>query len=96
MTDEVEGGRGEEEKRRMKQAYNILEVDSYEPVIVKSDREQKLYQIRSSKDKNKFYEVNAEAKTCTCQDFNFRGLKCKHITATEIINSRPDVPHFMS
>jgi hypothetical protein len=55
VTDEVEGGRGEEEKRRMKQAYNILEVDSYEPVIVKSDREQKLYQIRSSKDKNKFY-----------------------------------------
>ena len=96
VTDEVEGGRGEEEKRRMKQAYNILEVDSYEPVIIKTDREQKLYLIRSSKDKNKFYEVNAEAKTCTCQDFNFRGLKCKHITATEIINSRPDVPHFMS
>ena len=96
VTDEVEGGTGEEEKRRIKQAYNILEVNSYEPVIVETDREQKLYLIRSSKDKNKYYEVNAEAKTCTCQDFNFRGLKCKHITATEIINSKPDVPHFMS
>jgi superfamily II DNA or RNA helicase len=55
VTDEVEGGTGKEEKRRIKQAYNILEVNSYEPVIVRSDREQKLYQIRSSKDKNKFY-----------------------------------------
>jgi hypothetical protein len=78
------------------QAYNILEVNSYEPVIVETDLEQKLYLIRSSKDKNKYYEVNAEAKTCTCQDFNIRGLKCKHITATEIINSRLVVPHFMS
>jgi len=96
VTDEVEGGTEEEEKRRIKQAYNILEVNSYEPVIVETDREQKLYLLRSSKDKNLYYEINAEAKTCTCQDFNIRGLKCKHITATEIITSRPDVPHFMS
>ena len=52
VTDEVEGGTGEQEKRRMKQAYNILEVNSYEPVIVETDREQKLYLLRSSKDKN--------------------------------------------
>ncbi len=49
VTDEVEGGTGEEEKRRIKQAYNILEVNSYESVIVETDREQKLYQIRTVK-----------------------------------------------
>jgi superfamily II DNA or RNA helicase len=90
VTDEVEGGTGEaqaKEKRRIKQAYNILEVNSYEPVVVETDRKQKLYQIKSSKDKNKHYEVNVQAKTCTCQDFNFRGIKCKHITATEILDT---------
>lgn len=96
VTDEVEGGTVEEEKRRIKQDYNILEVNSYESVIVETDREQKLCQIRSIKDKNKYYEVNAEVKTSTCQDFNFRGLKCKHITATKITKSKSDVPHFLS
>jgi superfamily II DNA or RNA helicase len=96
VTDEVDGGTGEEEKRRTKQAYNILEVNSHEPVIVDTDQEQKLYQIRSSKDRDKYYEVNAQAKTCTCKDYNFRGLKCKHITATELVNSEPDVSHFLS
>jgi hypothetical protein len=90
VTNEVEGGTGEaqaKEKRRIKQAYNILEVNSYEPVVVETDRKQKLYQIKSSKHKNKHYEVNVQAKTCTCQDFNFRGIKCKHITATEILDT---------
>ena len=31
-----------------------------------------------------------------CKDYNFRGLKCKHITATELVNSKPDVSHFLS
>ena len=100
MGDEVESGTGEAEakgeKRRIKQAYNLLESNSYEPVIVETDQEQKLYQIRSSKDRDKYYEVNAQTKTCTCEDFNFRGLKCKHITAAELINSKPDVSHFLS
>ncbi len=39
----------------------------------------------SSKDKDKFYEVNLEEKSCTCGDFAFRKVKCKHIIAAEII-----------
>ena len=76
----------ESEEMRIKEAYNILEINSYEPIIVETNHEQKLFQVRSSKEKDKFYEVNAQEKTCSCPDFNFRALKCKHIAATEILN----------
>jgi superfamily II DNA or RNA helicase len=77
-----------EENLRSKRAYNILELNSYEPVIIveeeDSDHNQKLFQVRSSKDKDRFYQVNKEMKTCSCPDFKFKTLKCKHIIATEI------------
>jgi superfamily II DNA or RNA helicase len=44
-----------------------------------------IYKVKSSKDKNKFYEVDIEKKSCTCADFIYRKVKCKHIIATEII-----------
>ena len=45
----------------------------------------KLFRVRSSlKEKNKYYDVDIENKTCTCPDFNFRQNKCKHIVATEL------------
>ena len=37
------------------------------------------------KDEDKFYEVDADIKTCTCPDFNYRLLKCKHIIATKFV-----------
>jgi hypothetical protein len=77
-----------EEYLRIKRAYNILELNSYEPVIIveeeDSDHNQKLFQVRSSEDKDRFYQVNKEMKTCSCPDFKFKTLKCKHIIATEI------------
>ena len=77
-----------EENLRIKRAYNILELNSYEPVIIVeeegSDHNQKLFQVRSSEDKDRFYQVNKEMKTCSCPDFKFKTLKCKHIIATEI------------
>ncbi len=48
-------------------------------------RKTKIYMIKSGKHNNKFYEVNVENKTCTCSDFIFRHVKCKHIIATEFI-----------
>ncbi len=48
-------------------------------------KEEIIYRIMSSKDKDKFYEVNLEKKSCTCADFVFRKVKCKHIIAAEII-----------
>ncbi|MER5176725.1 MAG: helicase-related protein, partial [Candidatus Nitrosocosmicus sp.] len=48
-------------------------------------RKTKIYMIKSEKHDNKFYEVNVENKTCTCSDFIFRNVKCKHIIATEFI-----------
>ncbi len=77
----------ENEEMRIKEAYNILEINSYEPIIVEADHEQKLFQVRSRKEKDIFYDVNAERKICSCPDFKFRTLKCKHILAAEIINS---------
>ena len=82
-----------EDQLRIKRAYNILELNAHEPLIVaENERQQqhtiynkKLYQIRSSKEKDKFYQVNAATKTCSCPDFKFNGPKCKHIIATELI-----------
>jgi superfamily II DNA or RNA helicase len=93
----TKNGEPEEEALRIKRAYNILELNSYEPIIVEEEEEeeeegyeedsnynQKLFLVRSSKEKDKFYQVNKEMKTCSCPDYKFRILKCKHIIATEI------------
>ena len=82
-----------EDRLRIKRAYNLLESNAYEPVIVAEYESQqqrtiynrKLFQIRSSKEKDKFYQVNADTKTCSCPDFKFKGPKCKHIIATELL-----------
>ena len=44
----------EVEAKRIKEAYNILEVNSYESVITETNHEQKIFQIKSSKDKDKY------------------------------------------
>jgi superfamily II DNA or RNA helicase len=81
-----------EEQLRIKRAYNILESNAYEPMIVLEQQKedtiynQKLFQIRSSKEKDKFYQVNAEIKTCSCPDFKFNNSICKHIIAAELIH----------
>jgi predicted nucleic acid-binding Zn finger protein len=49
------------------------------------EKNKKLFRVRSSvKEKNKYYDVDIENKTCTCPDFNFRQNKCKHIVAIEL------------
>ena len=85
----------EAKERRLKGAYNLLEANSYEPIIVETNGEQKLYQIKSKKDKDKSYKVKALAKTCTSPDFDFRGLKCKHITVAEILDKLGIPRHVM-
>jgi predicted nucleic acid-binding Zn finger protein len=70
--------------KRIERAYDIVELNKQEPIIIQEDNnKQQIFEVRSMKDKDKFYEVNADIKTCTCPDFNFRLLKCKHIIATE-------------
>ena len=54
--------------------------------IIENNNRKKLFRVRSSlKEKNKYYDVDIENKTCTCPDFNFRQNKCKHIVATELV-----------
>jgi superfamily II DNA or RNA helicase len=86
-----------EEQLRTKRAYNILESNAYEPMIVLEQEQQqeqdtiynqKLFHVRSSKEKDKFYRVDAEIKTCSCPDFNFNTARCKHIIATELISEQ--------
>jgi superfamily II DNA or RNA helicase len=48
-------------------------------------RKTKIYIVKSAKDKDTFYEVDIENKTCNCADFLFRHVKCKHIIATEFV-----------
>lgn len=69
--------------KRIDRAYGLLELNEKEPVILETDQRERLFRVRSAKDADKFYRVDADIKTCTCPDFNFRFLKCKHIIAAE-------------
>lgn len=69
--------------KRIDRAYSLLEMNEKEPVILETDHKDRLFKVRSAKDADKFYKVDADTKTCTCPDFNFRFLKCKHIIAAE-------------
>jgi hypothetical protein len=40
--------------------------------------------IPSSKDPRTIYYVNLLEKSCTCPDYQFRGVECKHIKACYI------------
>jgi hypothetical protein len=77
--------------KRIERAYNIIELNKQKPLIINdssnnnNDNCQQIFQVRSMKDEGKFYEVDADIKTCTCPDFNYRLLKCKHIIATEFV-----------
>jgi hypothetical protein len=69
--------------KRIDRAYRIVELNDKEPMILETDAKERLFQVRSAKDRDKFYRVDADTKVCTCPDFNFRFLKCKHIIAAE-------------
>ncbi len=69
--------------KRIDRAYGIIELNEREPVILETNRKERLFEVRNSKDKGKFYSVDTDIKMCTCPDFNFRFLKCKHIIAAE-------------
>ena len=47
----------------------------------------KIYKVKSSKDKEKNYLVNLKEQSCTCNDFIYRHVKCKHIIAAEFIST---------
>ncbi len=85
-------------EKRVEKAYGIVESKLLEPNILEqieeraneaqndSSQKTKTYIIRSRRDKDKLYKVDIENKTCTCADFVFRHVKCKHIIATEFIS----------
>lgn len=89
-------------EKRVEKAYSIVESKLLEPNILemvedraneaqndnsqKTKSKSKTYIIRSRRDKDKVYKVDIENKTCTCADFIFRHVKCKHIIATEFIS----------
>ncbi len=69
--------------KRIDRAYRIVELNEREPMILETNRNESLFEVRSGNDKDKFYSVDTDIKICTCPDFNFRFLKCKHIIAAE-------------
>jgi hypothetical protein len=73
--------------KRIDRAYRIVELNDKEPMILETDAKERLFQVRSAKDRDKFYRVDADIKVCTCPDFNFRFLKCKHIIAAEFASA---------
>ncbi len=72
--------------KRIDRAYGIVELNEREPMILETNTKERLFEVRSSKDKDKFYRVDADIKMCTCPDFSFRFLKCKHIIAAEFVS----------
>ena len=76
-------------EKRIKGAYNIIETSLYEPMIVEEirNKQKRLFRVRSSKQKGKFYDIDAQNKTCSCPDYIFRQTKCKHILATEFVST---------
>jgi hypothetical protein len=73
--------------KRIDRAYRIAELNDKEPMILETDAKERLFEVRSVKDRDKFYRVDADIKVCTCPDFNFRFLKCKHIIAAEFASA---------
>ena len=69
--------------KRIDRAYGIVELNEREPIILETSRKERLFEVCSSKDKGRSYRVDADIKICTCPDFNFRFMKCKHIIAAE-------------
>ena len=78
--------------KRIERAYNIVELNKQEQIIFEKDEQQQLFSVLSTKDKSKSYEVDPGIKTCTCPDFNFRLLKCKHIIAVELVSLLSSLP----
>ena len=85
---------------RIDKAYRLVEANLRDPIIIEQKQQERkesessyddgdkiktIYKVQSSKEKNKFYEVDVKNKTCTCSDFIFRKIKCKHIIAMELI-----------
>jgi hypothetical protein len=48
-------------------------------MILEKNNHERVFEVRSASKSDKFYTVDADIKTCTCPDFNFRYVKCKHI-----------------
>lgn len=64
---------------------DIKSISSQDNNLTTKTNESKIYKVQSSSNKDKFYEVDLEKKSCTCADFVFRRVKCKHIIATEMM-----------
>ena len=44
---------------------------------------EKLFEVESEKHPGRTYVVDLLARTCTCQQYRYRGVVCKHIHAVE-------------
>jgi superfamily II DNA or RNA helicase len=84
--------------RRINKAYSLIESNLRGQITIEeehkqkdkdsdtnNDKSKKIYKVQSSKEKNKFYEVDVQGKTCTCADYIFKKIKCKHIIFAEIV-----------
>ena len=69
--------------KRIERAYRIAELNSKSLMILEKNTKEKLFEVRSSTRSKKFYSVDIEIMTCTCPDFSFRSVKCKHLLAAE-------------
>jgi hypothetical protein len=75
--------------KRIERAYKIVQSNDRIPVIYEKGSGQNQFCVQSSSDHRKLYDVDTESKTCTCPDFSFRSIRCKHLIAVEFLFSKP-------
>jgi predicted nucleic acid-binding Zn finger protein len=68
----------------------ILSDRGYEPEVKKLNANG-LYEVQSFRNPSVFYVVDLIAQTCTCPQFKFRGVRCKHIKAVEAIEAESNL-----
>jgi len=74
--------------KRTERAYKIVQSNDKAPVIYEKGNGKNQFCVQSS-DHRKLYDVDTELKTCTCPDYSFRSIRCKHLIAVEFLSPKP-------
>ncbi|CEI98548.1 hypothetical protein RMCBS344292_12655 [Rhizopus microsporus] len=83
---------GPEERRRRKElAAESINAAILETMITEPDNDSGIFTIKSFSDNHSLYEVNVidqEMKTCSCEDFKWNKIACKHMYLLRRLHSK--------
>jgi len=70
-------------RNRGELAFEVFVEQHPELKVIRRERRVGLWVVRDSKKPSKLYNVDLNAKTCTCDEFRNQGNKCEHIKLAE-------------